>query len=467
MKPDLNKLINRIRESPLLKDVPEEQLLWLADNSDYIHIKEGDYLFKAGEAVDRMFILLKGRISYIQKQNGNTRTIDEVHTGEVTGALPYSRANSAITDGLVQESTEALCLHEEHFREMILNYYELTEALVHIMTTRVREFTRTQQQSEKMAALGKLSAGLAHELNNPASAVVRNSASMKKLLTSFPEALQHLLSTRPKPEIFKTLKELFSQEEEKDSGNSLSLLDRSTLVDEQADWLESHGFEHPYELAEAFSGSGVNLQELQQLEKEQELDDAQLKAVLSWFSKMLDMTKLAEEIHFSSKRISELVNAVKTYSHMDRSPEKESADLTKGIADTLTMLNFKIRKKNIKVTTSFPDDLPEACVYAGELNQLWTNLIDNSIDALDEGGEISIALSHEEESIKVTIQDNGEGIPQEIQDKIFDPFFTTKTLGKGSGMGLEIAKNIVEDHDGSISLDSEPGKTVFTIHLPL
>ena len=465
MKPDLHKLVSRIRESEIFNDIPEEQLLWLVEKSEYIRLNTGDFLFKTGDRFDKMFVFLSGRILYRQKQDGNFRTLDEVHAGEVTGALPYSRAKNAIADALVQEELEALCLNSRFFREMILNHYELAEALVHIMTSRVREFTRNQQQSEKMAALGKLSAGLAHELNNPASAVVRSSASLKKLLNSIPAAFEQLLATRPEPEVFQKLQELTSSETS-DNKSSLSLLEKSTLVDEQADWLESHGLSDPYEVAESFSGSGIDLQKLQKLEAEQKLNGEQLRAILNWLSKILDMGKLADEIQHSSKRISELVNAVKSYSHMDRSPERENTDLRKGIEDTLTMLNFKIRKKKIKVKKDFPDEVPEVCVYAGELNQLWTNLIDNSIDALEEGGELSISISYTDEDIRVSIQDNGAGIPQDIREKIFDPFFTTKELGKGSGMGLEIAKNIVEDHEGSISLDSEPGKTVFTISLP-
>ena len=466
MKPDLHQLVSRIRESEIFKDIPEEQLLWLVKNSDYLLFKKGDFLFKTGDKFDKMFVFLKGRISFQQKQNGSFRTLDEVHAGEVTGALPYSRAKNAIADARVEEALEALCLHSNHFREMILNYYELTEGLVHIMTSRVREFTRTQQQSEKMAALGKLSAGLAHELNNPASAVVRSSASLKNVLLSIPASLEQLLATRPEPEVFQNLQELTASDKHSDNEGTLSLLEKSTLVDEQADWLKAHGLQNPYEVAEAFSESGISLQKLQKLEEGQKLNSEQLGAILNWLSKVLAMSKLADEIQQSSKRISVLVNAVKTYSHMDRSPEKEIIDLRKGIEDTLTMLNFKIRKKNIKVEKDFPDELPEACVYAGELNQLWTNLLDNSIDAIEEGGKISIGLSYTEKYIKVSIEDNGSGIPQDIREKIFDPFFTTKELGKGSGMGLEIVRNIVEDHEGSISLDSEPGKTVFTICLP-
>lgn len=465
MMPDPEGKLRLLKESRVFQDVPEEQLRWLLNRCEHLILKTSDFLFRKGDPLNRMIILLKGSLSYQQKQNNGSRTLDEVVAGEVTGALPYSRATSAIAELKVQEEGEALSFSSDHFKEMILEHFELTEVLVHTMTTRVREFTRSQQHSEKMAALGKLSAGLAHELNNPASAVLRSSSELKKQIISMPEGLSKILEQGTPLEAFQYLQEMITSKANQESLQPLSLLEKSSIEDEHVDWLENQGLEKPYNLAETLAEFRYNKKELDQL-KEQ-LEEKQLKPVLQWLCTILSMEKLAEEIQHSSKRISELVNAVKTYSHMDKSPEKEHTDLLKGIKDTLTILNFKIRKKKIEVKTDFPADLPKVCVYAGELNQLWTNLLDNSIDALEEGGEINISLSSQSDHIIVKVRDNGPGIPEEIQDSIFDPFFTTKSLGKGSGMGLDIVKRIVEDHEGSIELESKPGETTFTISLPL
>lgn len=464
MKPNQEALLSMLQKSKVFRNVPREQLHWLVNKSQYVELKAGDFFFRKGDPIDRMLVLLKGTALYLQKQNDHFRTLDEITAGEVTGALPYSRATTAVADLKVQEDAEGLSLSSDHFKEMIMEQHELTEVLVHTMTSRVRELTRSQQQSEKMAALGKLSAGLAHELNNPASAVLRSSAELKKKLTTLPEPLAGLLKGHPLASALEYLQDLFHSKSEQDLP-SLGLLEKNSIEEELADWLKDLGMEKPYEVAEILSQFQINTSELERLKEN--LDNDQLKSLLKWFTLLLSMGKLADEVKQSSKRISELVSAVKTYSHMDKSPEKEFTNILQGLKDTLTILNFKLRKKNIKVHTNFPSDLPKACVYAGELNQLWTNLLDNAIDAIEEGGEITVSVSTEEENLLVKIQDNGPGIPEEIRANIFDPFFTTKELSKGSGLGLEISKRIVEDHDGELHLFSEPGKTIFTVSLPL
>lgn len=465
MIPEPEAKLGLLKESKVFQGVPEEQLRWLLSRCEHLSLKANDFIFRKGDPLNRMIILLKGTLLYQQKQNNGSRTLDEVVAGEVTGALPYSRATSAIAELKVREEGEALSISSDHFKEMIMDHFELTEVLVHTMTTRVREFTRSQHHSEKMAALGKLSAGLAHELNNPASAVLRSSSELKKQIISMPEALGKILQQGTPLEAIQYLQEIVASTASQDSTQTLSLIEKSTIEEEHVNWLEAQGLEKPFTLAETLAEFRISKEELDRL-KEQ-LQEEQLKPALHWLCKILSMEKLAEEIQHSSKRISELVSAVKTYSHMDKSPEKEHIDILKGIKDTLTILNFKIRKKKIEVKTDFPADLPKVCVYAGELNQLWTNLLDNSIDALEEGGEIKISLSSQADHIIVKVQDNGPGIPEEIQTAIFDPFFTTKALGKGSGMGLDIVKRIVEDHEGSIELESKPGETIFTISLPL
>lgn len=465
MNPTPSYLLKKLRQSPVFQNLPEDQLRWLVSSAEFLELKEGEFLFRQGDPVDRMVILLKGRLSYQQEQNGSTRTIDYVEAGELSGALPYSRAKAAITQAKALEDIEALCLHQKHFREMIRDRHELTETLVHSMTSRVREFTRIQQQLDKMAALGKLSAGLAHELNNPAAAVARSSAKLKEYYSSLPALLEKVLKSQISPAILDYLQSLISRKTSAGTTSSIGLLERTSQEDEQASWLKKHGITKPYPLAETFAQFEISISELEELNNK--LSTEQLIPILNWLHQLLVLQKLAEEIQSASGRMSELVGAVKTYSQMDQSSDKKEADIRQGIGDTLKILNFKLKSKNIHLHTHFQENLPKVCAYAAELNQLWTNLIDNAIDAMEKGGELVISAAREDKNLKVSIADNGKGISKEEKKQIFDPFFTTKPLGKGSGLGLDIARRIIEHHEGELKLESKPGKTVFTVYIPL
>ncbi|WP_017732887.1 ATP-binding protein [Nafulsella turpanensis] len=460
-----SRWVPALRENPVLSGVPEEQLQWLAGKLEYLQLQEGAYLFEKGAPLDRMVIILKGKISFIQEQKGSSRVIQEIESGAITGALPYSRASHANAAARASEASELLMLKKEFFREMILEHQQLVEVLVHIMTSRVREFTKSQQQSSKMEALGRLSAGLTHELNNPAAAVARSAEVLKEQLQEMPAILEELLRGESISTAFREVQQLLSSLNNKQAAR-LSLMEKTSLGDSWEEWLKKRDIDQARTLAESFADYPVRPEQLPSFFQEEQ-NKEKLQALLQWLKYMLSLQKLSQNIQHSSARISQLVNAVKAYSHMDRSTEKETTDIREGILNTLTLLNFKLKKKNIKVEEAIAEDLPEACVYAGELNQLWTNLIDNAIDAMPEGGKLRISAAQENSSLKIEIEDNGEGIPEEVQEQIFDPFFTTKQVGEGSGLGLDIAKRIVDHHEGKLTLDSKPGATRFTVYLPL
>lgn len=464
-KPALSVIQGMLQQSPVFSNVPEEQLHWLAERADYLCLRKGEYLFRQGDPVDKMAVVLQGHLMIKQQQNGNPKVINELKSGDVSGALPYSRATSAIAQSEAQEDSQLLILPKKYFPEMIRQHYELTEALVHTMTSRVRLFTESRQQSEKMAALGKLSAGLAHELNNPASAVVRSSSALKQQLLDLPSSLRDVLASQADGQAIEAIQQLLVEKQSDGKTSSLSLLEKSSREDELANWLKEQDVSNPYKIAETLAEFQLQKEDLRKIVAR--FKPAQLPAALSWISRVLSIKSLAEDIHESSHRISELVQAVKSYSHMDRSPEREEVDLRQGIQNTLTILNFKIKEKQIAVNIKAPDELPKACVYAGELNQLWTNLIDNAIDAVEEGGKIDISFSVHENEVMVCVRDNGQGIPEEEKQKIFDPYYTTKDSGDGSGLGLDIVQRIVEHHEGRVELSSEPGNTEFRIYIPL
>lgn len=466
MKPALSILQDKLQESALFAQVPGEQLKWLAERASYLCLKKGEYLFRYGGPIDQMAILLQGHIIVKQHQGPHPTAIKEIRPGEVSGALPYSRASTAIADSQAQEESELLMLPKKFFREMIQQHYELVEVLVHSMTSRVRKFTESRQQSEKMAALGKLSAGLAHELNNPASAVVRSASALKEQLQILPAILQKMLAAQPDENALNELHKLLKPNESNTAAASASLLEKNSLEEELAAWLKEQNIPNPYELADTLSDLQLQTQDLQNLSHH--FKAGQLPAVLSWISQLLSIEKLTGEIYNAASRMAELVQAVKSYSHMDKSPEKEEVNLLEGIQNTLTLLNFKIKKKAIQVNFRSADDLPKACVYAGELNQVWTNLLDNAIDAVPEkGGIIQISLSCQDHYIVMSFRDNGKGIPEQEKNKVFDPYYSTKSSGEGSGLGLDIVKRIVEKHQGKIELHSKPGNTEFLIFIPL
>ena len=339
------------------------------------------------------------------------------------------------------------------------------KAFVGVMTNRTRDFTRLQQRNEKMMALGKLSAGLAHELNNPAAAIVRSSLELKSHLTTTPENFKQVILMRLVPEQVDAVNEIIFPRMNRSEPQKLTMMERNALEDEIAGWLEDQGLDDGYEIAENFAEFGITIDDVEQIGDI--LEGKHVPPVFNWLNNLLTTERLVNDIQEASSRISELVTSVKTYTHMDRSPDRVSSDIHEGINSTLTMLNHKLKEKNIQVSKDFQDELPTIPLFVSEMNQVWTNLIDNAIDAMEKEGTLTITTHAEGDHLRVDIEDNGSGIPPDIKESIFDPFFTTKSVGEGTGLGLDIVKKIVEQHEGTIHLTSEPGHTQFTTCFPL
>ncbi|WPU96050.1 ATP-binding protein [Mucilaginibacter sabulilitoris] len=444
-------------------NVPEDQLQWLLENSIDNVFEDGDFLMEPGEPMSGPHIMVEGSMRFFMMQSGFRREFVVVGPGNITGYLPFSRGK--ISKGYAQAigHLQIRSFNTELIPEMIRNHYELTQALVNIMTTRVRDFTAYQQQNEKMMALGKLSAGLAHELNNPASAIVRDSLTLKKHLEQEPESIKAIFTMKIEPQqITDVTKLLFEILDDKNS-TRLSLKQRTQREDQIIEWLEEHEIENSYDIAESFVDFSFTVETLEKFSEI--IPGENLTHVLNWISDMLITEKMVRDIQESARRIAELVSSVKTFTHMDRAQDKQYADIHIGIRNTLTMLGYKIRKGNINVIEDFDETLPEVKALIGELNQVWTNLIDNAIDAMDANGKgtLTIKTRRDREFVEVFIVDDGPGVPADIQSLIFDPFFTTKEMGKGTGMGLEVVQRIVKQHRGSIKVKSEPGHTVFSV----
>jgi signal transduction histidine kinase len=460
-------LLEILKKFPEFTTVPDEQLQWLIDRAEEVTYEQETILYKPGEPADHLMLLLEGRVRI---DNGSSGVGDELYMYDphsILGVLPFSRMKSFPSRFVTHTPVRMLRLHRDHLLGMIQTCYELTASLVQQMTSRVRYFTKQAQQNDKLASLGRLSAGLAHELNNPVAAVVRSVDTLSTHLRATPEAFKTVMSlnlTDDQVDCVKTV--FFKKMDQKSAGETrqLSLLERTSLEDELTDWLDDHGIDDSMDLAGPLVEFSFTVDDLDWLLDK--VDDNNLAGVTNWIVNNLVTEKLVSDISEASKRISTLIGSIKNYTHMDRGGGKEQVMLADGIRSTITLLNHKIKSKHIELNLIIPDNLPAVCGWPGELNQVWTNLIDNAIDALPDGGKIDIVSQPDREFVLTRIIDNGTGIPEDIRDKIFDPFFTTKEIGKGTGLGLDIVNGIVEHHNGSIKVHSEPGHTEFSVCLP-
>jgi len=446
--------------------VPDDQLQWLLDVGECTEYTVGENIYEIGDTFPATNFLLYGKFNVYIQQGKQINEIGISEPGTISGYLPYSRGTTSIVRVTCVQDAIVLSVPIEDIKKATHLYFELTEALVHTMITRVRYATTRQQQYEKMFALGKLSAGLAHELNNPAAAIGRNASSLTELLKNIPKIFKQTAGLKldnAQMEIFQErLHEIIDREQEEELG----MLEKSSLEDELTDWLMEHEIDD-YTFAEILVDYGFTVADLDYLAEIP--PDYALVPVFKWLSYHLTTSKIVKEIAEASTRISELVGAVKNFSHMDRGGDKQYINIHTGLESTLTMLNYKLKKASVEVVRDFAPDLPLAKALAGELNQVWTNIIDNAIDAMAANGKgiLTINTKKERNSVVVTITDNGPGISEEISSMIFDPFFTTKEIGKGTGLGLDVVMRIIDQHHGSVKLKSEPGNTSFIVCIPI
>ena len=448
-------------------DVPASQLQWLFDNSECFELQPGEFLFEEGDPIDKMFIILSGNTELYRLQSNNKVSVANLHTGNITGLLPFSRATKAIGYCQCLEITKIMSCTKEKLKDLIVHHYELTQALVHVMTSRVREFTELAQQSEKMMALGKLSAGLAHELNNPAAAIVRGSSSLKNHLKSIPDVFKELISLNIQKDEIDLIHAKLVAAVTNPNRPVMTMLQRNNLEDEVTEWLDEHEINDAVDMAENFVSFGILVKDLEEFNSC--LPEGHLQSVLTWTNNSLITEQMVADIQEASKRIAGLVGAVKIYTHMDGGGDKSFVDLHSGIRNTLAMMQYKIKKAGVKIIEDFDDSLPLIKALPGELNQVWTNIIDNATDALEgqSNPQLTIKTRKDHNDVHVYIEDNGHGIPKDKQSQIFDPFFTTKEIGKGTGLGLDVVCRIIKQHNGAISVTSEPGKTEFKVCFPI
>ena len=340
---------------------------------------------------------------------------------------------------------------------------ELASRLVGLMSDRIRESTRIEQQQDRLASLGKLSAGLAHELNNPASAAKRATSQLRDTLKRIKESSHQLGAREVSPEQKSQIDKFEASLIQQSGGQPLSSLAVSELEDEIDAILRSHGHTDQWQLAADLARRNVDPRSLEQLFLSMDGDTA--RAALVRIAASLEVASLLDQIESSTSRISDLVRAIKEYTFMDQSPV-QNVDIVKSLENTLTILNYKL-KHGVTVERDYGTVPLLVNSFGSDLNQVWTNIIDNAIDAMGGKGKLRVRTYSEDNFVVVEIVDNGPGIPEDIQARIFEPFFTTKKVGEGTGLGLDTVQRIVKKHQGNIQVDSKPGQTCFQIWLPL
>ena len=446
---------------PAFADLPDDQIDWFISQSEEMRLKAGEPYFREGDPADAMFVILEGQLQARGELGGETIVIS-IKPGDVTGVLPFSRMKQftvgvrAITDARVMRFPVSL------FPNLIQKMPELTQRLVGLMSDRIRETTRMEQQRDRLASLGKLSAGLAHELNNPASAAKRATSQLREVLKRIRDASHELgrrdLTAAQKSEIEK-LETSFVQRDEVPP-NALTISDLEDQIDSL---LRSHGQNDLWQMAADLARKNVKPEALESLFANLDADTA--RAALVRIAASVEIADLLNEIESGTSRISDLVRAIKEYTFMDQSPV-QNVDIVKSLETTLTILNHKL-KRRVVVQRDYERFPFLVNSFGSELNQVWTNLIDNAIDAMHGKGELRVRTYREDNCVVVEIGDNGPGILPSVKPHIFEPFFTTKGVGEGTGLGLDTVQRIVKKHRGNIQVTSKPGDTRFQVWLPL
>jgi len=460
----LDALVARLATHKTLGSAPRDELEWLARHGRLKRYESGGVMVPQAEVVREMVIMFTGHAAiYIDRAGTGRRKGLEWFGGDVTGILPYSRMTNPPGTSVIEEASEGLAIDREQFPEMIRDCPRVTEILVHVMLDRARHFTSTDWQDDKLISLGRLAAGLAHELNNPASAVARSSKLLSASLAQCEQCAHQLGAARLSDEQYEKVRALREGSLIPMTTGVFSAIERADREDEVLTWLEDHNADTS--AAHALAESGVTIDALDDVAESLPADA--LDIVLRWIASSYTTRSLTLDIERASSRIYDLVSSVKRFTYMDRATVGEPADITQGITDTIAVLASKAKAKSVTVRLEIPEHLPMVRIYGGELNQVWSNLIENALDAVEANGELCVRVKADEKWVTVYVQDNGSGIPSEILGRIFDPFFTTKAVGEGTGLGLDISRRIVRRHDGTIDVESRPGRTEFRVALPV
>jgi signal transduction histidine kinase len=454
--------LSDLRKSPLFEGLSDSELQQLMDNARPVSLRAGEYLMKQGDPGDTAYVVLNGEFE-IRKQAGQAVIrIDVRNPGDVLGEMallsrsPRSASVIALTD------CETLCISQDNFERLLSTSSTAALAVLHWVMTRLSQNDALLHQQERMAALGTLSAGLAHELNNPAAAAQRSAAELHKALSKWQTLTHEIESVAHGDDRQSWLNDFVNEAARRyESPVKLDALEKIDRVDQLQAWLEANGIEAAWDLAPAMANFGWDTASLESLK-----GSSFFTLAVQWLGTSCQMMGLLSEVQQTTQRLSEIVRAMKSYTYLDQAPLLE-VDVHEGLENTLVIMQHKL-KKGVAVKREYSPNLPRIEAFASELNQVWTNIIDNAVDAMNGRGEIIIRTYAQDNHVVVEIADNGAGIPESIQTRIYEPFFTTKPPGQGTGLGLHISHDIIANHHcGQLLVRSKPGETVFKAVLPV
>jgi len=445
--------------SPLLAGLSRQERDWLVEQSETLELPQGELLIQEGDEGDSAFVILDGELEVTKRSGLRDVVLSTRRSGDVIGEMALLTKAPRMATVRATQDSRLLRIPADAFNNMLLSHPSAALSILQTVTARLKNSEALLRQGEKMAALGRLAAGLAHELNNPAAAVQRSTAQLGEALGEWWDLTFALMSMEGVS--LQDLHARITTSKMQPVTDALERLDREQVIQ---DWLEGRRMPDPWLLSSSLAGSGWTPEGLDELAGS--FETAELSQVVRWLAAGGLVYGLLDEVRQGAGRISQIVKAVKSYTYLDQAPIQE-VDVHEGLENTLVILRHKL-KSGVEVTRAYGQGLPRIEAYASELNQVWTNLIDNAVDAMQGHGELILRTYAREGRVWVEIQDSGPGIPKELQQRIFEPFFTTKPPGSGSGLGLHIAYDIVVNkHHGEIHIQSQPGATCFQVGLPV
>jgi len=460
---ELRSLQEFVRQLPLFADLTLADVAQLCRSSRRVHAAPGERVIEQGAPGDSLYIVLSGELEITRREDGREIVLATRKAGEAVGEMSLLERSPRTASARAVQASELMEISPESFRQVLEVNPQTAMSVLRTVASRLRSTEASLVQSEKLASLGTLAAGLAHELNNPAAAIQRSAEHLRTAFDAWRRRaaeLQALALDAGQKARLAELEAAIAASDAPQPDDAAAARREAELLDE----LEALGLEDAAEVAPALAGFGWTLERLRAVAGG--FAAAQVKPVLQWLGAGLTVQQLLAEIRQSARAISEIVRAVKSYAYLDQAPVQD-ADVRAGLEDTLVMLRHKL-KGGIEVVRDFEDGLPTLEAYAAELNQVWTNLIDNAIHAMDGRGVLELRARRLGPDVEVRIADSGPGIPPAVAARIFEPFFTTKPQGVGTGLGLHIAHNIVvHRHHGRIDVESKPGRTEFRVSLPI
>lgn len=456
--------VTELARLDLFADLTDDELAWIIANGKELFLEPGDYFVREGDKAERFYVVLEGELQITRSLGGKEMVMGTTPRGIMGAEVSMLNAVPSNVTARAILPSRLLVLELAAFRQLFAAVPPLGTKVLRIAAERMAGFATLVKQQEKMAALGKLSAGLAHELNNPAAAARRASAALADMLPAITGRALELCKLGLGPgDLDRLVAYQARVAARRTQIKPLSTIERADREDELGDWLDARSIPQAWELAAGLVSAGVDLAELEDLAAG--IPSAALGETIAWISAAIEAEHMLNEIEVSTRNIAELIGAVKSYSYMDQAPVQE-VDLNRDLENTLIVLGHKLRK-GVQVVREYDPNLPKIQGRGGELNQVWTNLIANAIEAMNYTGILRVITRCEHDFAMVEVADNGTGIPPEIMPRIFEPFFTTKDVGEGTGLGLDISYRIVQQHHGTIEVQSQPGNTRFIVRLPV